>query len=76
MLALLTAFDQLHKRDGPRKELASFQLETKRNRSFVTLRSVDIILPGINDLGADLNDLEEPALEKLVYSINPLNYLM
>lgn len=72
MLAVLTAFDQLHKRDGPRKELASFQLETKRNRSFVTLRSEDIILPGINDLGADLNDLEEPALEKLLCILSTL----
>lgn len=72
MLAVLTAFDQLHKRDGPRKELASFQLETKGNRSFVTLRSEDIILPGINDLGADLNDLEEPALEKLLCILSTL----
>lgn len=65
MLAPFLAFGQLHERDEPRKELASFQLEIKRSKSFVTLCSENIILPEINDLEDDLNDLEEPMLKKI-----------
>lgn len=45
--------------------IACFQLEIERNRFFfVILCSENIILPRINDLEGDLNDLEETKLKK------------